>query len=970
MHRRVDIQSLEQLYSEWLRPENAQGPLIVFIRNVFHELDIDDTAKLIHVLCSNLQTHDSLFIQDLLVFPKAERGNACWLLTSFTNLLSSFGFDFVYVEEPTSKGNRWFSLIAKLKNQSQLVYDEIKDTIIKERKNQYDFWRQNETTIPAYFKRQNNKVALIDFDLQMASLQRQLINVNAIGVEKFTKAKERSISIEVFEKYLLSYDSAALDLEFSQFERPPHFRDRANSQDALESFLLSEDQICIICGGPFMGKTDLITEVLHRRSHSRQAVHIDAQFTSSVWNLLEQYLSNIRCYLPQDLLSGFTSIAFEDLVSSLTSLVNNIGRKTIIAFDHFERLLDPNRKIQDSEIVRFIEIISSAPGAKIIVTSRRNPNLPFKQEDIVIDITQPPVGRFPEGEHVENVLDDFIDRATLGLSSYPAELMEAIDRVPYLTTLAAKIIKKEGPGSIINATFLRLLHNRLREELIQRVLTDLSRPAINTTSYLRIPVPRAMLEGLAGKESVREAEELGLIYRTFNRNGDHLLAGVSTLRFRTDEADESLELTLDEEEIDHETDQQHYEIAKCYQQLYREDDDPKWIREAYYHSVASGDTSALSQFGAIYKSELFWAGDYWFRKRKNYTAALDAFKAAKSLGLLSYRTDLRLAACLMRCDDIPNGEKIYHKMFDDYPKAKGAKTSYIDSLLYLNRYEDALIKLTEFGLTMYESVWIAYQYGRCYFGLRRYKDSLDAFEFALKNRGEPIDYYTVARSFHRLGEQDKVGAYLENGLRHFNKNFRLKLSYAAHLIQIAGFQHWEKAESILTYLIELSPFHGGVLQQMSKLLCADSRVNEAEQLIKNKLSLIHPARYKIPIQTEILLSQNKWHDAIRMLQNISREDEHLVGLKKKVYLRWACSEESPEIQKDIAYKGLQVDKADFLNNNIPILVTSARLAHICNDANKFSEIVDLIRNINNKIADNLIAENDDICYWEEDSFSF
>lgn len=971
LHRRVDILDLDQLYSAWISPENTQSPLIVFIRNVFHELDIDYTAKLIHVLCSNLQADDKLFIQDLLVFPKAERGNACWLLSSFTNLFSSCGFDYVYVEEPTSKGNRWFSLIAtKLKENSKFTYDAIKNTVIKERKNQYDFWHQNETTIPAYFNRQNNKVALVDFDLQMASLQRQLINANAIGIEKFSKDKERRVSIEVFEKHLLSYDPALLEKRFSPFERPPHFRDRGNSQDALEDFIISDQQVCIICGGPFMGKTDLIAEVLYRRSHSRQAVHLDTQFTSSVWNLLEQYFSNIGCYLPHDLLSGFTSVSFNDLLPPLTSLINKIGKKTIIAFDHFERLLDPNGEIQDSEIVEFIKIISSAPHAKIIVTSRRNPYLTFLQSDIAIDTAQPPVGRFPEGEHVENVLDDFIDRATLGLSSYPDELLQAIDRIPYLTTLAAKIIKKGGPSSITNPTFLKLLHNRLREELLQRVLTDLGRPAINITSFLRIPVPRAMLERLAGKESVNEAEELGLIYRIFHRHGGDLLTGVSTLRFRTDDADESEEIPLDVERISRKTDQQHYEIAKYYKQLYREDDNPIWIREAYYHSVASGDTNVLSQFGALYKGELFWAGEYWFRKRKNYDSALEAFKAAKSLGLHTYRTDLRMAACLMRCNYIPNGEKLYHDLFDNYPNARGAKTSYIDSLLYLNRYKDALDRLSEFGFTIHDSVWIAHQYGRCYFGLRYYKESLNAFKFALKNRGEPIDYYSVARSYHRLGEQDNVGTYLVNGLHYFKNNFRLKLSYAAHLIQIGGYEYWEKAESILKDLIELSPFHGGVLQQMCKLLCADGRVKESEQLVKNKLSLIRPERYKIPIQTEILLGQNKWHHAIRILQNISKEDEHLVGLKKKAYLRWACDKDSPKNQKEIACKGLQVEMADFLKSNIPILVTSARLAHICQDDKTFSDIIALIRNINNDIAENLITENSEICYWEDDSFSY
>jgi len=50
---------------------------------------------------------------------------------------------------------------------------------------------------------------------------------------------------------------------------------------------------------------------------------------------------------------------------------------------------------------------------------------------------------------------------------------------------------------------------------LQRVVTDLARPALNIASFfLRIPVPRSMFVGLVGEESVQEAEDLGLLYHT------------------------------------------------------------------------------------------------------------------------------------------------------------------------------------------------------------------------------------------------------------------------------------------------------------------------------------------------------------------------------------------------------------------------------------------------------------------------
>lgn len=966
LHRRVDVLGLDKLYSDWLTTETAPRPLVVMIRNVFHELNINDTAKIIDLLRTNLEATDRLFIQDLLVFPKAERGNACWILSNFISLLSHCGFDCTYVEEPTPRGNRWFTLTARLKENQISQNTTIKDIVIQERKNQFDCWSQFGEAIPDEFDRKNDKVALLDFDLQLAALQRQLINVNAI--QNFSKEEERRVAQEVFEKHLNSYNPSVLGKIFSPIERPSHFRDRANSQDALENFLLSDSQVCVVCGGPFMGKTDLVSEVLHRRAHGRHPVLLDAQFTSSVWNLIEQYFSGTGCFLPYDLLSGFISLVFKDLTSPLSILVNNIGINTIIVFDHFERLLDPNGKVQDLEVIEFIKLISSAPNAKVIITSRRMPNMDFVPADISIDTTQPPVGRFPEGKHVENVLDDFIDRATWELSSYPDELTQAIDRVPYLTVLAAKIIKNEGPSSIGDPNFLSLLRNRLREELLQRVLSELAKPAIKVASFLRIPVPRVMFEGLASKESVREAEELGLIYHTYNRYGHDLLTGLSTLRFRSDEEDEFTEMLPGEVETHADKDKQHHEISQFYVRLYREEDDPKWIREAYYHSVASGNTQFLCQFGAIYRGELFWAGDYWFRVRKNFKAALEAFNAAKKLGLHTYKTDLRLAACLMRCNNVNEGTKLYEELFKEYPNANGAKTSYIDSLLYLHRYDEALDKLLEFGFTGSDGVWIAHQYGRSYFGLRHYKDSLEAFKLALSMRGEPIDYYSVARSYHRLGEQNNVGIFLRKGRNYFKNNFRLNLSYASHLIQVGGTKNLEEAESILTKLHELSRFNGGVLQQICKLFCSEGRIDDAIQLVGNNYSSIYPESYRIPIKVEILLAQDKWHDSINMLKNIHGDDEHLVGLKKKIYLRWARAEESVENQKLIAQKGLKVNMAPSLDNNIPILVSSARLAHISEDKNAFMKFISKIQEINPNIAESLKSEKNDIYYWEDGAF--
>jgi len=970
IHRRVDVINLDNLYASWLESLIYSKPLIVIIRNVFHELNINKTAELLYSLTTRLETNDLLIIQDINVFPIAERGNVCWISSNFVSLLEFCGFNCTWVDEPTSKGNRWFTLIARLNKRPAHNLKEISDSIILERKKQYEYWTQIDSVIPKDFERKNNQIALIDFDLQLAALQRQLVAINAIDVKNIKPIDEKRISKEIFAKNLIHYNSAILEKGLFPLERPVNFRDRANSQDALESFLLSNNCVCVIRGGPFMGKTDLVAEVLTRRSHGRQIVLLDVQYTVTVWNLVEQFLAGIDCILPHDLLRNFTSTSFSDLTPSLSKLIASVGDKIIVVIDHFERLLDPNKIMQDAEIIEFIRLIASTPDSKVIITSRTLPNLSFFPRDLPIDNAQPPVGRFPQGKHVENVLDDFIDRATFGIQSYPEELIQSIDRIPYLTVLAAKIIRKEGPDALNDPHFIALIRNRLREELLQRVITDPARPALNIASFLRIPIPRSMFVGLVDKESVQEAEDIGLLYHTHDRYGHNFLSAVSTLRFQQDETEEYLDTGHYDENANNKIDEQHYKISKWYERLYREEGDPRWIREAYYHAVSAGDTQALKQFGTIYRGELFWAGDYWFRVRKNFKASLDAFIAAKKLGLHTYRTDLRIAACMFRCKRVKEGEELYNELFEKYNNAKGAKTSYIDSLLYVYDFRSAIDKLHEFNLPMTENAWVAHQYGRAYFGLRHYRESLNAFKVSLNLRGEAIDYYSVARSHHRLGERENVGMILSKGINLFQKNFRLKLSYASHLIQTGEFETRGLAEKYLHELHDIDRFHGGVLQQLCKLLCSAGRSQEAIQLIGNDYSQIFPESYRLPINTEILMTQGRWNEAVSKLENIPEDDEHLVGLKKKVYLRWAQAEVLPETIQQIAIRGLNTPMSPVLNTNIPIMVTSARLALIGEDNNAFQDILNIIKEINPNIAESLIQEETSLHYWDDDSFSY
>ncbi|WP_277655899.1 hypothetical protein [Seleniivibrio woodruffii] len=966
IHKRVELITLEELYETSWMNENATQPLICVVRNVFHELDIPQTTKLCVLLNNNLVTGDTLLIQDLQVFPKAERNNVCWQPSYFKSLLNDCGFSCHYVVEPSKSGNKWFTFQADRNNNANMTYDDIFNIVAKYKKQQYVELMNAEALTNDDQAVRMSEIVRLDFDLQLFALHRQLLAVQAAGITPITPTQESKIAFDTFSKHLYNFNVSTFISSIDTIDTLQNFRDRANSQDSLEKFLIEKSRVAIIKGGAYMGKSVLVKEVLSKRAHSRKTVIIDIQSNSSVWNLVESYLSAIGCTFAIDILSDLKSIKFSDIAKPLQELIYKLSEHTIIVFDHFERLLNPYAKIQDSEIVDFLFSLCNANNAKVIITTRKAPVLNFVKEDGVVDDSHPPVGRFPRGEHVENLLDDFIDRSKQNIQHYPDDLLNAIDRVPHLAVLAAKIIKLEGLSSLQDKSLLQTIRARLREDLIRRIVDDESRPVVELLTVLRIPVPKEMLIDLASEKSVIAAENLGLIYKVYDCSDNYLVSGIGALHSTKNNDD-----LMDENEIRDETksdeDKKHEKIAAWYSKLYRGDNDPKWLREIYYHTLAAGDMHSISKFGVLYKSELFWAGNYWFRVRRDYEASLEAFQTARNFGLESYTVELRIAACHMRLGH-DQGHSEYEKLIQKYPDSGGVISSYIDSLLYLSKFQEALDKLSEFNFQMEYDYWTAHQYGRAYFGLRQFENAITAFRKNISLNSDHFAYFMLAKSHAKIGNSEEVGQVLQEGIKRYKDNKALKLSYASHLIQKGFVEDLNEAKLILESLHVESPTYGGVLHQLCKLYCLEGNTEKAKNMLDSIEWQVYPEKYLKPIKVEIFIGQKQWENALSELNNIAYTDEHLVGLKKKIFLRWATSEGSIKEKILIAKRGLDVQQSLDISNNIPMLVTSAKLASIAEDEVAFEKYIAEIKAINENVANMILEQDEDIHYWEEDAF--
>jgi tetratricopeptide (TPR) repeat protein len=948
LHRRVSEITLDAFHQQW--PTSPPRPHLVVIRNVLHEIRLSDTARLFSLIASHLKVEDLLLIQDLEVFPQAERGNACWQPEFLQNVLKYCGFESFIIEEPTRSGNLWFTLRAQRTATGPLSMDKIRDVVIRERLHQYQSWRAK-GALSEIDVEGRQLLAKIDFDLQSAALLQQLIDEGAGAQLRPLSLSESNLVVrETFVSHLMSFDVATIAVGATGIEAPPHFRDRAQDQDWLEDFLRSPESVIVVSGGAFIGKTYLTQEVIARRSHSRLGIILNVMATSSVWNILESLLAALGCRIGGELLAGIKGIRISAIENTLREFFLRVAPHIIVSIDHFERLLDPLGRLMDSEIGDLLKYFAMAPGSKIFVTTRRPADIAFLPTTSVFRSTHPPVGRFPRGRHVENILDDFVDRGQLGIKEYPQELLDAIDRHPFLTYLAGKIIQKGGINSISDPDFLNALREQLRIQLITRIVDAENRDAIVKASLVRIPIPREMLESLTSRKSVFAAEEAGLLYAVPERGRSDLLAVIGAFRLgsrdtNTGEPDETTQaLASDHRET-------HRVIADWYSKLYRLDSDPRWLREQYYHTLLLAEPIGTARLGTSYKTEFYWAGNYWFDKQKNFLAALWAFNTAQSLGLENYQLDMRIAACQMRLGNRAEGEGKYAELMRQFPKHKGIVTSYIDTLLYLYDYSKALAVLFENFSVDDTDPWIAGQYGRAYLGLHKYKEAVTAFRVQLAKQKEPIVYDALARAYLRQGDHDSEARTLDDGLKRHPQNTRLLLAHAAHLVRTKDATDLTKAHSILAALIEQDPSNGWVLQQYVKVLCAEGDIKEAERVYSRAAGHVEPSFLDGRILSEIRKTEGRWEEALLVLGENAPSDEHLVGMKKEVYVAWADDESDEEQKIQIARAGLDVPMAEELQLNVPLIVISAKLAMLAQDKPLFRKLIKRAKDAYGKIRE-------------------
>ena len=279
--RRIGFMPLEQFYDgflfqEFMFKEEFHFPLLTFVRNVFHELDIVSTSELVYKLMSRLNNKDTLFVQDLEVFPQSERGRVCWKEKYFRKVLKCCGFDPIGGSEPSRKGNAWFTLKSVRNDTPQFTYENVYNIVVQQKKEQLNNWKEDVDKQTAEELRPR-QIELTDHDLQKAVLTEQL---KTVGVEKHCNNRE-VLEIPLFYSNWVMENCKSVGIESlivgseSLFKLPDIFiplyidntengKEGGNQNSENIEDLIIRKNCLLVEGQAKLGKTTLLRRVAYR----------------------------------------------------------------------------------------------------------------------------------------------------------------------------------------------------------------------------------------------------------------------------------------------------------------------------------------------------------------------------------------------------------------------------------------------------------------------------------------------------------------------------------------------------------------------------------------------------------------------------------------------------------------------------------------------------------------------------------
>ena len=277
------------LQDNWSTYLHKSKPNIVVMRNVFHELTIEQLVEYFYEFSVVLSNKDFIIFQDTTTLLEAEKGRAGWKGAGIERILKECGYKTILTPDLSKKDISVFTIKAYEKRPLRITIETLKNYFIEERQKQLEELLTVFDSITQYENKNNIATARISHDI--LSIKKQL------GHKMDDKAYESIYLLLYYALMLVNNEDGFFEgvkKDYKYFEVNA-FQNRGTPLKSIYSFLSNKSKkILEINGSKLIGKKSLIYHALKRFKHNRIPVFIECNNHYTITNLFEKIIERSR----------------------------------------------------------------------------------------------------------------------------------------------------------------------------------------------------------------------------------------------------------------------------------------------------------------------------------------------------------------------------------------------------------------------------------------------------------------------------------------------------------------------------------------------------------------------------------------------------------------------------------------------------------------------------------------------------
>jgi hypothetical protein len=935
---------LLQIDDHWI--EYLTDPSIVVLRNVFHELKINEAAKLIHEICEYLPTNSVVLLQDMTTLPKAEKRNAGWLGLHLKKIFEAGGIKSNYTPDKSKSGVDVFLLEGQRQAKCEITEKDILKLLIAARREQLNVLKvkydatESEPANTLLLSRLSHDITVISLELQ------EFAEETMDESEKYNEQTVASTFSLAFNS-LSESDIEELRKDY-RYSENKEFQNRSHSLQAIDDFIRSDKAIFLLSGGHFIGKKTVVWQALEKFQHNRLPLFVNLTMGIDIVRIMEEvaFQLGIGSLLDIEVLASLRSLPTKELRSVIGDVVKKLTSETILILDGFENVIDPEGKIDNDDVAWFIDTWSVLLRAKIIIESRvRMMQPPFERCQIegLSTFKSRSDGRYGKYQYTVQLLQKLVPMGyrlpNIEFGGFPLDLLDALDNHPYFTYVAGTIIRNNPDSTCLNKQdFIMNLKSKLYDNLLSMFgLNDNEKEIMYSFTLIKEPFSLKLID-MATQDSMltKKLFEKGLL--TESLPGRFRPLGIFRYLDNTDK---------DREKRNQIEQKWHLGFAKIFQRLYDVESDPSLYRQAHYHAALAGDKKQLVAYNL---PEISTCADSWYRSRK-YDDALWAYSKIQEKRRLHPQEQMRTASCLVRSNKLLEGDKLFENLFKRYKDWHSAKSSYVDSLLSVggkaNKALKILYRIPEENRDYYWHL----QGAKCNRQIANRKEAYKEYEDAIIASPKESTWSIIHEFIiyaREVGDNDKEWEWLDYA---WNK---LKLHFDAVKIDLGSFYERKdelaEAEELLQDAHLKNPSDAYGILPLVKTLCKLDEPEKAKIILDNAPVNASPHELLIYAKLYYFKTKKQFEDAESVLLTLPMDERdnrsiHRWGQWAELFLSWSQTV-LDENRITIAKKGLKFVDEIMKERNIPAMMICRELAKIVEDSTVQKSLETAIHEIN------------------------